>query len=39
MPGEKTYTVTIGKWRRSGVVTIQSVLDTKIARFPIAFLA
>ncbi len=39
MPGEKTYTLAIGKWRRSGTVTIQSVLDTKIARFPIGFLA
>lgn len=39
MPGEKTYRLAIGKWRRSGTVTIQSVLDTKIARFPIGFLA
>lgn len=39
MPGEKTYTLAVRKWRRSGVVTIQSVLDTKIARFPIGFLA
>jgi len=39
MPGEKTYTLAIGRWRRSGIVTIRSVLDTKIARFPIGFLA
>jgi hypothetical protein len=39
MPGEKTYTLSIGKWRRSGIVTILSALDTKIARFPVSFLA
>jgi hypothetical protein len=39
MPGEKTYTLAIGKWPRVGIVTIHSVSDTKIARFPISFLA
>jgi hypothetical protein len=37
--GDKTYTTAAGKWRRSDTVTIVSIHDKRIARFPIDFLA